>query len=288
MGSLPRVSAYRPAPVAIIVMTPMGSKDIDLIQKAIDILKVRWPEVMLVVVLQAAMSMLGQEIMMFMENVDPQKTMLPLWSSFLLFIGTFGVSIVWLMLYLGFLKTASMEEVKIYEPGQLLQYGKSYFWRYLSFYILISCTMFILGGLVIGLFTSVISRGEENYAISEWFMQSCALGVLLGMIKPMLFIPARILVHGNTALEALYSISFYRMGQFRRLNRSIGVGFTVLLVAALFTLFQKGTILYYIFSSIYYLLFSSVMLFLTLLVVLSIQNEYNAKQSNDIEKESIS
>ncbi|MHC5091598.1 MAG: hypothetical protein ACYSOJ_08245, partial [Planctomycetota bacterium] len=58
-----------------------------LIQKAIDLLKVRWPEVMLVVVLQAAMMLLAEEVVVISENAEAQGPMLPFWASFLLGLG---------------------------------------------------------------------------------------------------------------------------------------------------------------------------------------------------------
>ena len=259
-----------------------------MLQKAIDILKARWQEVMLVVILQAAMMYLAQEISTLVQDAESQKTVFPFGTSFLLLVGMVTLFSIWQMLYLGFLRTAAIQGQTGQQPAQLLRHGRPYFWRYLFFYIQINCLIFLLGGIVISIFASAALENPETEMMPDWFMQSCILGVSLGLIKPLLFIPARIIVYKNTTLEALFSVSFYRMDQIPHLNRSIAVGFAVLLAGVAYTFFPEGTAVHYIFSGVYHLLCVMVMLFLTLLVVLGVQEEYNVEQRKYNEKENVS
>ena len=249
-----------------------------MFDKAIDILKIRWREVLLVVVLQAGMMVLLEEIMDIAEAAELEKTQLPFGPSFLLGMGTMGVCIVWLMLYLGFMKTAAMEGHLIRQPGQLMRYGKPFFWRYLFFHIQISCIVFLLSSAIFGVFASTVWKGHEMKNIPEWFVQVCGLGVTLGVIKPMLFIPARIIVYNNNTIEALFSMGRYQMGRIDQLTESTGAGFSAILLATVgYTLLPEGTVVYYICMGIHHLLFALVPLILTLMVVLWIQEEYNVK-----------
>jgi hypothetical protein len=257
-----------------------------LFQKAIDILKVRWQEVTLIVVLQAAMMLLYDKLIVIMEDADSGAAMLPFWAGFLVGIGSAGVFIVWLMLYLGFLKTAATEGESQLQPGQLVRHGRPYFWRYLFFNIQIGFLMFLLSGVLVGLFASIVWNGEIE-KVPEWFARMCALGVLLILIKPMLFIPARILVYENTTLEAFFSIRQYQMGRIHKLNQTIAIGFSVILLVAVVNAFvTEGTVAYYIVMGIHHLLFSAVPFFLTLLVVLWVQEEYNTflREQSEVDK----
>ena len=58
-----------------------------MIQKAIDILKMRWPEVTLVVGLHVAMVLLVEDVVATSGAMDAQESMQPFWASFLLGIG---------------------------------------------------------------------------------------------------------------------------------------------------------------------------------------------------------
>jgi len=239
----------------------------------------------MVVVLQAAMMLLGQEISEVMVDMQSQNAVFPLGPLLALTLGVLVVSSIWLMLYLGFLKTAATENQTAHLPAQLLRCGRPYFWRYVFFLIQINLLMFLLIGILVGLIAQIFSKGSNPNDIHVWFQGACGLGVLLGMIKPMLFIPARIIVYGNTIFEALFAMSFYRMGQVRNLIRSIIIGFALLFAAAAYTLIPEGTLWYYIFSGICRLLESTVLLFLTLLVVLELQEQYNAEFAKADEEE---
>jgi hypothetical protein len=257
-----------------------------MLQKTIDILKIRWREVLLVVTLQAGVMVLGEEIIKIAEAAEVQKTQMAFGPSFLLGMGTMGVAIVWLILYLGFLKTAALEGHLMRQPEQLIRIGRPYFWRYLFFNIQIHCVIFLLSSAVFGLFASTVWKGRQMQDIPEWFVQVCGLGVLVGLIKPMLFIPARIIVYNNNAVEGLFSMGRYRMGRVHQLNQSIAIGFAVILLATLiYTLLPEETTVYYVFLGIHHVLFALVPMFLTLMVVLWVQDECNAKMRAAEEEE---
>jgi hypothetical protein len=219
-----------------------------------------------------------------MIDMESQKAALPLGAFLGLTLGILAVSCVWLMLYLGFLKTAATAGQTEHLPAQLVRCGRPYFWRYVFFLIKIQFLILLLASIVVAFFASKVLKDPASQKIPDWFQIACALGVLLGMIKPMLLIPARIIVYGNTTIEALFSISFYRLGQFHHLYRSIGIGFGLLFAASAYSFLKQGTVVYYIFSGFYCLVFAAVMLFLTLQVVLEFQEQYTIEQRKYAEK----
>ena len=102
---------------------------------AYEIIKKRWPEVVLIVFLQAGLMMLMEQIYAAAEqniagNGAGQTSQV---IEFFMGFGTIAIAIVATMLYLGFLKTACTEGTAPREPGVLLRIGRHYFWRIMRF-----------------------------------------------------------------------------------------------------------------------------------------------------------
>ena len=258
-----------------------------MIQKAIDILKVRWPEVMLVVVLQAAMMMLAEEVVVISENAETQGAMLPFWASFLLGFGIMLFAVLWQMLYLGFLKTSAVSGGQPQQPMQLLRSGRPYFWRILFFQIMLGFALMLLNSFLASSLGGLIWKGRPLTELPSWFVQLCALVGILVALKPLLLVPAQMIVYDITVFRAIYRMRFCRISGIDNFLRLIMVGFGVILLSTVLvgSLTPKTTA-YYIFSSLHQAVFSFILFTLTLIAVLWVQQQFEAETVKTSEEES--
>ena len=249
-----------------------------MIQKAIDILKVRWPEVMLVVVLHVAMVLLVEDVMVASENMDAQGAMPPFWASFLLGMGMILCGILWQMIYLGFLKTAAVSEGESKQPMQLLRTGRPYFWRIVLFQIMLGFVVMLLNGVFLNVLSGLIWQGRPIEDLPIWFAQLCALAGTLIVLKPMLLVPARIIVYDVTAIEAFFQIRLCRLGQIEGLFKAIVIGSGVIVLSILpsVLLTAEGP-QRYILSGLYSTASSLVLLIWVMITVLWAQQQFDAE-----------
>lgn len=262
-----------------------------MIQKAIDIVKVRWPEVTLVVVLLATWMMFYGELTEMGQSAQDTDTQLPFFPNFLLGLGTMTMFMVCLMLWLGFLKTSSTGGEQLQQPIDLLRRGQPYFWKTLLFLIVYEffCA-FIVSLIIVFVWLSreadtATPLEEQIEGISQFVQtsrltESLMLVSYLVFIKPLLFIPARIVVFEDTFMGALGAMRRYRIGEIPHVFKLAVGGFAVVIVCMLVSMLAtEKTVVYYIFSGLYHILFSMVMLFLTLLAVLWMQGYHAAEQA---------
>lgn len=252
-----------------------------MIQKAIDILKQRWPEVMLVVVLQAALMIFSDELMRMSETMTPsQSEQFPFWAGFLMGAGSILFVTVWMMLYLGFLKTSAVAGTEAQQPIDLVRRGRPYFWKIFFFQILIGFVMMFFSGVVMSLLGWFIWRTEDLTKIPEWFSNACVMVAIMIMMKPILFIPARIIVYDNTVLQSILAVRQYRLNDIDHLFRLMigGVG-VILVFMFLSDLADERTPIYYVLSGVHHILFSLVFLLLTLTAVVWLQKQLEIQQA---------
>jgi hypothetical protein len=99
---------------------------------AIEILKKRWPEAALIIILQAGLMVLLEEIAgQAAVAQQAQSTSPPPHMGFIWGMGTALFAVIWQMLYLGFLATACTEGAAPKQPGELVGVGRLFFWRML-------------------------------------------------------------------------------------------------------------------------------------------------------------
>jgi hypothetical protein len=257
-----------------------------MIQKAIDILKMRWPEVVLIVVLHTAIMVFGDEYMRSYQAMTPERTRQePFWPDFFLAVGIIAFMVVILKLYLGFLKTAATDGPAPQEPMQLLRIGRPYFIRMLVFQLFWQIAVSILTIPIIGVLGGAIWQTEDATGIPDWFVR---LGTLLGMLvlmKPLFLIPARILVYEDTVFGALSAIWRYRLGRMDDFIFWALAGFGAIAAMTLLTaLAAAQTPLYYVLSTVHFLVLNVVLLGLTLAVVLRLQQELETQQAHVAER----
>lgn len=155
------------------------------------IIKSRWAEVLLVVVLQAGVMVLMNQIVGDDPGSDASVERLNNMSGGKLFGLTFGMTafmILWQMLYLGFLATAYSNKEQPQQPGMLVAVGRYFFWRIARFHLLAFAVLCfgsqIFGGIMAPL-------------------------LLLALVKPLVLMPAIMIVNNCMVLD-----SFKRLGQY--------------------------------------------------------------------------
>jgi hypothetical protein len=257
-----------------------------LIHKAIDILKVRWPEVMLVVVLQAAMLLLADEVVMLSENPGERGPTLPFGVNFLLGLGMMLCAIGWQMIYLGFLRTSAVSGGVPQQPMQLLRTGRPLFWRILFFQVLLGFVLLFLNTVIASLVGGLVWQDRSLIELPSWFTQICALVGLVIVLKPLLLVPAQMIVYNTTVFQSISRIRFYRISRIESFLKVIIISFVVIALSTLLVGFlapQNPT--YYIVSGLHHTVFSFILLTLTLITVLQIQQYYETERVNEREND---
>ena len=249
-----------------------------MVQKAIDILEVRWPEVMLVVVLHVAMALLIEDVVAASEGMNAQGSMPPFWASFLLGMGMVLCGILWQMLYLGFLKTAAVSEGQPQQPMELLRSGRPYFWRILLFQIMLGFAVMLLNAVFLNVLGGLIWQGRSIEDLPVWFAQLCALAGVLIVIKPMLLIPACIIVYDISAFMAFGQMRFYRLGQIDGIFKAIAIGFGIIVLSVLPSVVMDAEgPQRYIVSGLYSAASSLVLLTLAMVAILWVQQQFDVE-----------
>jgi len=251
-----------------------------MVRNALNILKHRWPEVLLIVVLHAAMMFFVDELAVISETMsNEQASQIPAWASFLMGFGGILYVIVWMMLYLGFFKTAAMAGPVPQQPMELLLWGRIYFWKMLGFQILFGVVLWIITGALAVSLGWIVFRTEDITTIPDWFANICVLAGILFLMKPLLFIPARIIVCDDTITSAAAAIRMYRLRDINGLFVLVAVGIGGILMFMLLSgLASKQTVVYYIITGIHHLAFSVVFLWMTLTAVLWVKRQLDDQQ----------
>ncbi|OQY06090.1 MAG: hypothetical protein B6I25_04590 [Planctomycetales bacterium 4572_13] len=258
-----------------------------MIQKAINILRVRWPEVMLVVGLHVAMALLVEDVVAATEGMDASSAAPPFWASFLLGMGMILCGILWQMIYLGFLKTAAVSEGEPKQPMQLLRTGRPYFWRILLFQMMLGFAVMLLNAVFLNVLGGLIWQGRSIEQLPVWFAQVCALGGMLIVLKPMLLVPACVIVYDISAFVAFGQMRFYRLGQIGGIFKAIIIGFGIIALSVLPSVLLgiEGP-WRYISSGLYSAAISLVLLALAMMAVLWVQQQFEVEMAEASEEES--
>ena len=98
------------------------------------IIKSRWPEVAMVVVFQVAAILLRFQLFNLIQPLNTSDgsirlDTIPGWAGFLIGFGTIVFSILYLLLWLGFLRTSYTDGAAEKNPAELVKTGRHFFWR---------------------------------------------------------------------------------------------------------------------------------------------------------------
>ncbi len=180
---------------------------------AYEIIKKRWPEVVLIVFLQAGVMMLMEQVSATVEQeAAGSRAGQPLQAiDFFLGFGTIAITIIEQMLYLGFLKTACTEGTAPREPGVILRIGRRYFWRILRFQLLIAVVYIGLVGLILSLLAPFVPDAAKPEDFPEWLLGVSFLLALIVLIKPLTLSPALMVGCDMMAVKSIVSIRRHRI-----------------------------------------------------------------------------
>jgi len=238
-----------------------------------DIFKLRRPEITLVVVFQAGLMVLLDQIML-RSGMDPSRpATMPDWTMFVLGMGCMILAIVWQMLYLGFLRTAATDGAKPQEPSTLLRTGRPYFWRILGVQILLGLAVWVVSG-VLAILIVAATGYKQAESFPPWLMTLMMTGAVALLVKPLFLIPSFMLVLDYKAVEAFAMVRQVHLSNLGILPRFYGSGLAVMAVIGIIvSLAPKDGPVYYIALTAGHLLQSLTILTLMLATVLFIAIE---------------
>ena len=243
---------------------------------------------MLIVVLQAALMVFMGESGVTLEELSANETARsPFWADTLIGLGTALYGIILTMLYLGFLKSSAVQGISPQQPMDLLRFGRLYFWKIFLFQFLLVIFLWIFSGSIILVLGGLIWKTDDVTKYPEWLFLICLLATVAFMMKPALFIPARIIVYNDSVLRAIMAMRRYRIKDVDYLYGLIaGLVGIVVLFLVLFGLVTEKTVLYYTLSGICYPILTLMSLWLTLTVVMWVQEQLEIQQAQNMERQS--
>lgn len=200
------------------------------IRKTLAILKVRWPEVALIIGIYL-LAILSNRLLaeVRLKSIRTINLIIPFVSLLLLLIRT--------LLRCGFLRTIYLEGPKRQSPLVLLLIGMHFLWRMFVLSLIYSLP-FILSFLI---FSNLIHRyiSSDKLTFSHivfWFNTLYSVFVNLVLIKLILLIPALIIVLDCGVFDGFKSIRQYKLSKAKELvilycvNIAIGIFVSILLL----------------------------------------------------------
>lgn len=200
-----------------------------MLPKVNEILKLRWPEAMMLIGLFAGLSALGARITQEFYMAEEMAQQLPFLSAFLLGVGLMTLIILLGMLFLGFLRSVILEPLVPRHPVELLRFGKPYFWKLFLFYIVFELAWTVLSLLMVGVLHGVLLGKKPVDQIPDWMLRFSQLAGLAILIKPFLLMPSIILLKNNSIREAFIEFRGILLSGMPRLVKAIWSGYVLLL-----------------------------------------------------------
>ena len=163
----------------------------------LSIIKARLPEVILIV----GLYFLG---VLSMARLQFERSQPFLLMFFMIFF--FIVMIFSSVLSYGFLRMVFLEGAKPQQPQILLRAGKPFFWR-MAVFGLIYSMVFLSLLLIMTIFFKGMFFSEENYRIVQIFQ----IFFMIILVKPVVFIPAIMIVLNSRLFESFGYLKFCRI-----------------------------------------------------------------------------
>ncbi len=245
-----------------------------MLHKTIEIIKARWPEVTLVVVFQAGLSLLLERIVYTMGPDTAHPVPLPPeWVLFILGSGGILMVVVWQMLYLGFLRTAAVDGTTPQEPITLVTTGRGFFWRFLWMQIAIGAGIWAATG-VLAVLAGYLLGYRDVQRIPQWLISISEIGSIALLVKPVFLIPAFMLAMDISAIEAFYKTQQVRLREMGTLPILYGTGLGIVAVVAAASALAptQGTV-YYIAKGLGFVIQAFITLILMLATTLFIAGQ---------------
>ena len=187
------------------------------------IIKSRWAEVLLVVVLQVGGIMLMNQIVGDNPGSAESAEQLNNMQGGKLFFLTFSITafmVIWQMLYLGFLATCYKFKDEPQPPARLIIIGRYFFWRMVRFQLMLIVAYMLIAQVFWGIgntfFKDVLGANLTNVA---------SMLALFILVKPVVLTPAIMIVKNCMVLDSLRLLKSYRLMAARDLVKLIVVCF---------------------------------------------------------------
>lgn len=164
------------------------------------IVKKRWPEVAVIVALGILRFLIP------MPTAVAGISILRYLSQLLVI----AIAAVILIARAGFLRTAHLYGDRRQRILTLLQTGKHFFWQLLVFYAMYSILQLLLTLLLMRVLRSYTSSSDFP-AVVSWISVLCSIAFAVVLAKPLLLVPALIIVRDCRAFEGIKLIWSYKL-----------------------------------------------------------------------------
>jgi len=158
------------------------------IQKTLQTLKARYPEVALIIGLNVLALLSAVMTLKDLPAEEEAASMQPATTVFLVF--AVAAAILSVMLKYGFMRTVYLEGDKHCQPGDLLKTGRPFFWRIVGLGLLATAALLILQYPAMAIEQKLASGGKEH----SIFITGYSIVVMLILMKPILLMPVLIVV----------------------------------------------------------------------------------------------
>lgn len=170
------------------------------IKKTLAILKARWPEVTLLIGIGVLSAFLS-------NRFRAEKSGLNI-IQLLLYLGSYlALTVVYAILNCGFLRTVYLGGKEQHPPKVLLKTGAYFFWRMVIVVILFTIAYIPLFGLILFAIKSLMSQYWSYLSI----YQLSIIAVLMLLIKPLLLMPALIIVLDCGVFKSWKSLKYCKL-----------------------------------------------------------------------------
>jgi hypothetical protein len=234
--------------------------------KFFEIIKSRWPEVMVVVLIQACCAFLVKDI--DLVSTRPEEYSMRL---FFLGAGLAAFSIISQMMLWGFLRTTSVTGPSAVQPGALLSVGRVYFWKLFVLQIILIFALILIASIIQVVFSSILYHKPIPDKMPLWLEIVPMLIAGIVLIKPIYFMPAVMLVGDVGIVDAfryLRQLDLFRMGRF--LPLAIGVTLLTGGVELLSVFVHRPNVWYYPMTAMQVLVMSGGLVAVFLLAVIEV------------------
>ena len=223
----------------------------------IEIIKRRWPEATLVIVFHAGLIAIADRVLTFTAPVEnsagaANPGYLPGGLDFVLGLGTMAFWMVWQLLYLGFLGTSFIDPAEPREPMELLRIGKRFFWRMLRFQLVFGCAYMIVVLSIAGFLMKTASADGTMDNVPLWIPPVSSFAAFAVLIKPLVFIPAVMIVRDKMVTETFMSLGQFPLARAIKLLKLFFSCFAVIfLLSFVHSLTAPKTLIHYAMTCVY-------------------------------------
>ena len=138
----------------------------------------------------------------------------PLWAAFAVGLGVAVFGIIWQMLYLGLLATAYTDGCNPRQPGELVNIGRRFFWRFVCFQIILAIVFMAASFAVAAFINPFIAERITPENITKylpWPQAIISFVVSIILAKPLLITPAIMIVDNCYVIEAVTRLKKYQL-----------------------------------------------------------------------------